>query len=230
MNAPISSLLRLALVAVLALPLASAAVAQDRAERHAGHLDRLAQTLDLTEAQRALVADAAAEHGPGTRWALAAALAPTLTDAQKERLFTRPERPARTERPARADRLERADGTKREMKRERPDADARTERRAEHRDAMQDAMRSALALSEEQVKQLTALREARTADREARREDANPQRRQERMQSRPAPGELPAEVAAILTPAQQEVFKVHRALGMQMHRAHRPMRSRSTDR
>ena len=226
MNAPISSLLRLALVAVLALPLASAAVAQDRAERHAGHLDRLAQTLDLTEAQRALVADAAAEHGPGTRWALAAALAPTLTDAQKERLFTRPERPARTERPARADRLERADGTKREMKRERPDADARAERR----DAMQEAMRSALALSEEQVKQLTALREARTAEREARREAANPQRRQERVQRRPAPGELPAEVAAILTPAQQEVFKVHRALGMQMHRAHRPMRSRSADR
>lgn len=224
MNAPTSSLLRLALVAVLALPLASNAVAQDRpdpAERHAEHLDRLAQTLDLTEAQRALVVDATAEHGPGTLWALAAALTPTLTDAQKERLFTRPERPARADRPARAERADR-------MKRERPDADTH----AEHRDAMQAAMRSALALSDEQVKQFDALHEARKAEREARREAnrANPQSRQERMQNRPAPDELPAEVAAILTPAQQEVFKVHRALGMQMHRAHRPMRSRTADR
>lgn len=216
-----------ALVALLAFPPASVAVAQDRpdrAERHAQHTERLADALDLSEAQRALVAEATAEREAGTLWTLAAALTPTLTDAQKERLFTRPERPEHAEQP-RADKPERP---KRErMQRERPDADARAERREAHRNAMQAAMRSALNLSDAQVRELDALREARKAEWEARRADPTADGN-ERAQRRPAPGEVPAEIAAILTPEQQEVFEVHRALAMQMH--HRAMRSRHAGR
>src|SRR5690606_35317911 len=133
----------LALIAALAV--APATVAQDTpADRHARHVERLAETLDLSDAQRAAVTDAMGEeHTPSALWNVAAALAPTLTDAQKERLFTRPER---AERP-RAERARR-DSTARprgeRMKRERPNRAERAERMDAYRDEMHAAMRTAL--------------------------------------------------------------------------------------
>lgn len=172
------SLRRVALVALAVALAAPAALAQD-ADRRARHLDRLSDALDLSDAQRALVAEAA-EPERGALWNVAAALAPTLTDAQKERLFVRPQR---------ADHRDRA------------------ERRDARRDGREGAMRAALNLTDEQAAQLDALREARRA---------------ERMQARPAPGEVPAELAAILTPEQEEVVAVHRALAARaLHAARR---------
>ena len=201
---------RAALFALAALVVAPAALAQP-ADRHARHLDRLSESLDLTDAQRALVTEAMGEaHAPGALWDVAAALAPTLTDAQKERLFTQPDRADRPRRDSTA----RARGER--PKRGRPNADSLAQRRGAHREAMHDAMRSALNLTDEQATQLDAVRAAHQAQREARRAE-----RQERMQNRPAPSEVPAEIAAILTPEQEEVFKVHRALSMHMHRGGR---------
>ncbi len=88
--------------------------------------------------------------------------------------------------------------------RERPDAEARGERHEQSLDAMQKS----LGLSAAQVQQLEALHAAKQAQRQAERE----QRRAER----PEPGELPAEMAAILTPQQQDVAKVHQALAARM--------------
>ncbi len=206
-----------ALLALAAAFATAPALAQD-ADRHARHAERLAQTLDLTDAQRALVTEAMGEqHTPAALWNVAAALAPTLTDTQKERLFAQPERAEqprrdRADRP-RAERKERAERTKRE----RPSDADRAERMEAHRAAMHDAMRTALNLTDEQARQLDAVREAHLAQR-AERRTTPPADRQARMQNRPAPGEVPAEIAAILTPEQQEVFRVHRALSMRMHR------------
>ena len=221
-----------ALLALVAAFASAPALAQD-ADRHARHVEHLAETLELTDAQRALVTEAMGEqHAPGALWKVAAALAPTLTDAQKDRLFAQPEptdrpRRDRADRP-RAERKERGERTQRE----RPSDGERAERMEARREAMHDAMRTALNLTDEQVRQLDAAREARRAQR-AERRATPPADRRERMQNRPAPGEVPAEIAAILTPEQQEVFKVHLALSMQMHRGmmgHGAMHGRTPER
>ena len=181
---------RFALAVLLSLPLVSSASAQDNADRKAERIDRLAEALDLTDAQKQIFADANAE--PGALWNVAAALTPTLTAEQKATLFTRPERP---------------DGAKREGKRGRR-GDRMQGDRAERREEAHEAMQSALNLTDAQVAELEALHEARRAEREQRMKDR-------------AAGELSGELAGVLTPAQQEVFKVHRALAMRMHRGHR---------
>lgn len=192
-------------LAVLFLPLAASA--QDRPDR----ADRLKQALDLTDAQVALVENAVGDEAErGDLWNVAAALAPTLTDAQKEKLFARPERPARGDAERRGPRGDRKPRGER-PRRERPDADARAERHEESLDAMQDA----LGLSDAQVQQLEAVHAAKQAEWQARRAERQAEREQRRAE-RPEPGELPAEMAAILTPAQQDVAKVHRALAVRM--------------
>lgn len=220
MNYRIASLRRGLLFAVLAIvPLT--AFAQPNPDR----IDRLQQALDLTDEQVALVDEAVGDEAErGDLWAVAAALAPTLTDEQKAKLFTRPDRPerrkmrdhhaSRRERPAR-----RVDDVER--------------REARHEARMAD-MQAALGLTDEQVQQLEAFHAERKAEREALREglrDANREARRERMQQlradRPGPGELPEAVAAVLTPEQQEVARVHRALAAHAaHRVHRARRHR----
>ena len=206
--------LLLALAVVLALPLAVSA--QDHPDR----AERLKQALGLTDAQVALVEEAVGDEAePGDLWAVAAALAPTLTDAQKEKLFTRPERPARDGkvRGRRADHPERPHHPER-PERVRLDDDARAERREEVREAVKADMRAALGLTDAQVQQLDALHAERRAERQAEREARREQREglreemRQRRAERSAPGELPEEVAAILTPEQQEIARVHRAL------------------
>ena len=133
-------------LAVFLFPLAASA--QDRPDR----ADRLKQALDLTDAQVALVENAVGDEAErGDLWAVAAALTPTLTDAQKEKLFTRPERPARDNamRNHKGDRQRRGERGNRGQ-RERPDADERAERHEESLDAMQEA----LGLSAAQQQQL----------------------------------------------------------------------------
>ena len=195
-------------LAVFLFPLAVAA--QDRPDR----AERLKKALDLTDAQVALVQNAVGDEAErGDMWAIAAALTPTLTDAQKETLFTRPERPARDN--AMRDRSGARKGNRGSrgdrMQRERPDAEARAERR----EASLDAMKEALGLDASQVQQLEALHAAKKAEWDARRQQTQAEREQRRAE-RPAPGELPADLAAILTPQQQEVAKVHKALAMRM--------------
>lgn len=182
--------------------LASAASAQPDAKRKAAHIDRLAETLDLTDAQRAIFIGAETERG--TLWDVAAALAPTLSNAQKATLFARPERPARGERRG-------GKGRRGGNRGHHPDAEAR----AEHLEERHEAMKEALGLSAEQAAQLDALHAEHRAQREARQAE-----RAERMRNR-TPGELPTDLAAILNPEQQEVFKVHRALAMRMHHGRR---------
>lgn len=189
------------LLALLLLPLTASS--QNRADRG----ERLQRALDLTDAQVALVTDAVGDEAErGDLWAVAVALTPTLTDGQREKLFDRPERPMRNARGPRGERRERVP---------RRDADERAERHEEQLDAMSEA----LDLTDAQVQQLNALHAERQAEVEARRE-AMQQRRAER----PGPGELPAELEAILTPEQQEIARVHRALAA--HMTHRGMQRR----
>lgn len=206
-----TTLRRGVLLAVLfILPLA--AFAQNRPDR----AERLQQALDLTDEQVALVEDALGDEAErGDLWAVAVALTPTLTDAQKDKLFTRPERPMRpTQDGPRSRRGERG---LRGERMQRPDAENRAERREEQFGEMADA----LDLTDAQRQQLETLRTERQAEMEARRAEREQLREemQQRRAERPGPGELPDEVAAILTPEQQEIAKVHRALaGHMMHR------------
>lgn len=206
--------LLLALAVFTLLPITVSA--QDRT-------DRLKQALDLTDAQVALVEQAVGDEAErGDLWKVSAALAPTLTDAQKQKLFTRPERPAQGEemRGARRDSLKRsgdAGRAKRERPQgERPDAEARTEQREKAHEAMKADMQAALNLTDAQVQQLEALHAERKAGWEARRAEGKDQ--QQPRAERPEPGELPAELASILTPPQQEIAKVHQALAAHMMR------------
>ena len=205
MTDSVKSTLRRALLAVLASVLFLPAA-------HAQRAERLTEALDLTDAQAALVRDAVSEEAEsGDLWALAANLAPTLTDEQKGKLLARPER---------GDRMERQRGErKRGDRRGRGRAERSTdEDRAERRETMQEkrvesqqAMRDALDLTDAQAQQLGALRAERMAEREARRAQ-----RKDLRDERPAPGELPADLAAILTPEQQEIARVHQALAARL--------------
>jgi Spy/CpxP family protein refolding chaperone len=202
--------LLLALFAFLPL----AASAQERPDR----AERLQQALDLTDEQAALVEEVLGDEVErGDLWDVTVALTPTLTDAQKEKLFARPERPMR--RSEDGPRGRRGERGLRGERLQRPDIESRTERREERFDGMADA----LDLTDAQRQQLEALRAERQAEMEARRAERE-QLREEMQQlraERPGPGGLPDEVAAVLTPEQQEIAKVHRALAAHaMHRLH----------
>lgn len=79
----------LLLLLALALP---AAQAQDA-------IDALTDALELTDAQVEIVEDVYRPGDPGVGWTLAAELGPTLTDAQRARLLTPPERSGERARP-----------------------------------------------------------------------------------------------------------------------------------
>ena len=200
---PSSSAFRRFVTALVVFPLfalaAGAANAQqpDRqawmAERAEQAVSRLTQDLNLTASQAELFQKSMASGPqPGARWSLAAELEPTLSDAQKALLFTRPERPQR--------------GL------QRPGAGERHAAERQARDRV-------LGLSDQQSRQMDELREQH----EAEREQAMEQMRRNLgglprpSGERPEPGELPSEVAAILTRDQQETVKVFQALRMRMH-------------
>ncbi len=230
-----SRIVRRALLAALVLGVASAAAAQPQRRNAADRQARLVESLDLSAAQAALVQEALGDNAhPGALWTLAAALAPTLSDAQKERLFTRPERTERG-------RMRRGEGRRERSQSERPrrerpersDADREARRAAlqEHQADMRAAMIEALDLSPRQVEQLDALREEHRARREARRAERRAQREAGERPARTAttrrsaPGRIPAELAEILNADQQEVWAVHQALAIRMrHRGARPRR------
>lgn len=162
----------------------------DRQARMAEHAERvvsqLTDELNLTASQSDLFEKSLASGPqPGTLWSLAAELEPTLTDAQKVLLFTRPERHRRGQK--------------------RPEAD---ERHA----VEQQARDRALGLSDQQSRQLDDVHDQRRAEHEQMMEQMRGN-----LGDRPGPGEISADVAAILTPDQQETVKVYHALRVRMH-------------
>ena len=169
---------------------ASDAQQPGRQARMAEHTEqavsRLTQELSLTAAQVDFFEKSLASgRQPGALWSLAAELEPTLTDAQKALLFTRPERPQRDGRPG----------------------------RAERHAAEQQARDTVLGLSDEQSRQMDDLHERHEAERE---------RAHEQMRRNLSGRPESAEITAMLTPGQQEIFKVHHALRGRMHGS--PMR------
>lgn len=177
---------------------ASNAQQPDHQARMAEHAERvvagLTQELNLTASQAALFEKSLqAGPQPGVLWSLAAELEPTLTDAQKALLFTRPER----------------DGQRPQRGGQRPDFDVMHEAEQQARDRV-------LGLSDQQSRQLDDIHEQRRAEREQAHEQMMEQMRRN-LGGRPEPGELPNEMAAILTPDQQEIVKVFHALRGRLH-------------
>ncbi|MCH8030849.1 MAG: hypothetical protein IIB09_03410 [Bacteroidetes bacterium] len=168
---------------------------QARMAEHAEHMvSNLRQELNLTAAQVELFEKSIASGPqPGALWSLAAELEPTLTDAQKALLFTRPER----------------DGQRPQRGGQRPDFDVMHEAEQQARDRV-------LGLSDQQSRQLDDIHEQRRAEREQAHEQMMEQMRRN-LGGRPEPGELPNEMAAILTPDQQEIVKVFHALRGRLH-------------
>ena len=195
---PRFSIRRLRLVA-LALLLPLSAAAQDRPDRDP--VARLTDALDLTGAQAELVGRHLGDGPePGALWRVAADLAPTLSEAQRDALLTKPDRPrARGERDGRRGhhgRHERPDGPRGERPTE--------EERAARREAAHAAMQEALDLTAEQAEALEALQKQHRA--------ARAERRADRQAERPAPGAVPDALEEILTADQQAVWQVHHAL------------------
>ncbi len=190
MISPMRSLLRRGLLTALAVLFAVSAQSQDRPAR-------LIEALDLSDTQARLVTETFADAELGDLWTLAAALTPTLTEEQREKLFSRP---ARTHGYG-EQRLRNRRGDVRDLRRSKP------EDRDERAETVALAMRDALGLSAAQVEQLETLHAKRRAEREARRAE------------RPEPGAVRADLAAILTPEQQQVAAVHEALAVYFARA-----------
>ncbi|MEL6615212.1 MAG: hypothetical protein AAFQ43_05715 [Bacteroidota bacterium] len=134
---------RLAALAIFLTPLAASAQPTDRSDRVDRRIERMTERFSLTDAQQQIVRDAlTAERTPGASWALAADLAPTLTDAQLEQLRTPPS----------------------ERRRARGEASGeRAERRAERRQTMENARVEALGLTDSQIQALEAARAERRA-------------------------------------------------------------------
>ncbi len=76
------------------------------------------------------------------------------------------------------------------------------------RSSTTDAVQETLGLTDAQVQQLEALTAERQAEREKRRAEW------------PEPGAPRDELASVLTPEQQEIAAVHRALAVRLMRAH----------
>lgn len=79
--------MRLSVLLVLVLGLAPLANAQ----RGGDPVERLAEVLELDDDQADLVAELLDPQDPGSSWVLAAELLPTLTEAQRETLFSPPD-------------------------------------------------------------------------------------------------------------------------------------------
>ena len=79
--------MRLSVLLVLVLGLAPLANAQ----RGGDPVERLAAVLELDDDQADLVAELLDPQDPGSSWVLAAELLPTLTEAQRETLFSPPD-------------------------------------------------------------------------------------------------------------------------------------------
>jgi hypothetical protein len=204
----------------------------------AERLQTFQEALDLTAEQSSLVERAMADPAPGALWNLAAALTPTLTAEQQDRLLTLPERGPRGERPYRAGRPDRAgypddpgradrpDHAPRPDRAERPERAPRPDRaprpgrdaRPPHGDGERPTDgafgRGAGAMREAMVVAL-GLSDEQVASLEA----LHRSRRDAPADASPPQGArgLPDEVAEILTPDQEAIWQVHHALAMRLH-------------
>lgn len=148
--------IRLAALAALVFPFAASAQTADRGDRAEQRITRLTERLGLTDAQVAIVREEMGEAREGERrrgrrghsWALAARLAPTMSDAQLEALRTQQETRAEQRRERRSQGERSAEG--RRQRAERPDpradalnlTDAQKQALAEHREAARAEQRS----------------------------------------------------------------------------------------
>ncbi|MEO0559521.1 MAG: hypothetical protein AAF170_15200 [Bacteroidota bacterium] len=157
-------------------------------------VERLAQALELSDDQADLVAELLDPQDPGSSWTLAAELLPTLSDDQRETLFTPPQ--ARQRRQG-ARRGGQRMGQGRRATRQ-PDPARQAVTRA--------ARNAALELTDEQVEQLDAYEAAqREAGLAGLRDEAA------RAQAR-------ADLDAILSDDQMEIFEARRAIQRMMRR------------
>lgn len=170
-------------VAALAAALAAAPAAQT------DPVEYLADVLSLSADQADLVAEVYDARDPASTWTLAAELVPGLSDAQREALFARPERPEGGRRG------ERGQGRRGGTRGDRP-------RRDPTQVAVQRGARdAALGLD---VEQSAALDEAL--------EGLRGQRGLRTVRD----GSVPEAVAAVLTPAQADLYRAHAALRMRL--------------
>ena len=176
---------------LLTMLLAAPALAQS-------DVDALADALSLTDDQADLVAEVYDARDPGSVWTLAAELSPTLSDAQRDALFARPERPeGGTRRGGRGMRGEGMRGRGQRGDRERDPAQAAARRAARDAALGLDAQASAdldAALDELDRRALMqALRD----------------------------GDLPEAIADVLTDEQAELYRTQMALAGHLRRAAR---------
>lgn len=186
--------MRLSLLFACLLALAPAALAQPDADP----VERLAQALDLDDDQADLVAELLDPADPGSSWTLAAELLPTLTETQRETLFTPPQ--AREGR-----RQGTRPGGRRGGQGRRADRGSDLARQA----VMRAARNAALELTDAQIEQLDAYE---AAQREAGRDALLGE--EDRAQAR-------ADLEAILSDDQMEIFEARQAIQRMMRRGGR---------
>lgn len=121
--------IRLAALAALVFPFAASAQSAERGDRAEQRLTRLTERLGLTDAQVAIVREEMGEARDGERrrghsWALAARLAPTMSDAQLEALRTQQATRAEQRRGRRSQGERSAEGRRQRAERPDPRADA----------------------------------------------------------------------------------------------------------
>ena len=187
-----SLLMRFTALLVVLFALAPIASAQPGA-RGGDPVERLAQALNLDDDQADLVAELLDPQDPGSSWTLAAELLPTLTEAQRETLFT----PRQARRGGQGARTGRRRGGQGRANRQ-PDPARQAVMRA--------ARNAALELTDDQIEQLDAYESAQreTGGATLRDEDARAQAR--------------ADLDAILTDEQMEIFEARRAIQRMMRR------------
>jgi hypothetical protein len=220
-----SRLLTLLLLAVTAA--ASPAWAQRQAPS-AQRLDQAVERLGVSDATAAALRSAMteAERTPGALWAVSARLHAELTPEQRAELVSAAEaqatqRRARgAERPRQGERKPRSDA--RPERRQQGERQARAPREGARQgmQGAQAARAAALNLSAEQQAGLAALQERHREQRSALQGQANQDRTALREQMQRLRAEAEAAHAEILTPQQQEIVALHRALQSAMMPAH----------
>ena len=158
-------------------------------------VERLADALALSADQADLVAEIFSPDDPASTWTLAAELVPTLDAGQREALFARPQRPDG----ARGQRAGRRGGARGAGRGDRQRDPARVA-------VMRAARDAALGLTEDESARLDAIVEG--LDRRA--------AMRALMQ-----GEVPAEIAAVLSDDQVETYRAQVALQRHLRRGRR---------